>query len=66
MRLSPLPLLLEALADGVEGLIIQFERGWLAIKIAWLESEIAYLDRQIEKQQRILAALEANARLDRV
>ena len=53
--------LLELLADFLEWLIIQCQRGWLSIECAWLESEIKYLDRQIEKQQRILATLEAHS-----
>jgi len=54
-----MPPLLEALADFADLMIIGCERVWLGVKCAWLESELEYLDRQIEKQQKILAMLEA-------
>lgn len=54
-----MPRLLEGVSVFVECVIIGCERTWLRIECAWLESEMEYLDRQIEKQQKIIAMLEA-------
>jgi len=54
-----MPSLLELAVRLLEWGGVQCERAWLWIECACLESELEYLDRQIEKQQKILALLEA-------